>query len=157
MRARLRAALWIFLLAPALAHGQAAAGCADPMAVVEQFLNNNDGSRFTASLALLTPDVTLATWATGVNGYHMVEKHAAGKAQVRPFLGLPGFMHRSDRPDGMVFRESEAKLSPGEVGLMLRPDRLRPNGKQYNPYRVRLRFSGCRISSITVIEQVTWL
>jgi hypothetical protein len=146
----------ILLVLPWFALAQEAP-CADPQAVVEQFLSANDRARFSASLALLTPDVTLATWATGVNGHIMVERHAAGRAQVRPYMELAGFRRISGRPDGMLYKESEAKTAPGVVTFMLRPDKLRPNGKEYNPYQVELRFSGCKISSITVIERITWL
>jgi hypothetical protein len=156
MKKRFVAAFPLLLVLPWFALAQEAP-CADPQAIIEQFLNANDGARFSASLALLTPDVTLATWATGINGHIMVERHAAGRAKVRPYLELAGFKRISGRSDGMLYKETEMKTSPGAVAFMLRPDKLRPDGRQYNPYQVEMRFSGCRISSITVIERITWL
>jgi hypothetical protein len=48
-------------------------------------------------------------------------------------------------------------VSGDQVSFMLEPDRQRPNGKPYNPYRVEAVFEGCKIKSLTVIDSVTWL
>lgn len=133
------------------------APCPDLMAVVKAFYDSNDGGRFDASLAFLTNDATLASWSEGVNGYHMMEKHLTGKAQIRKALGTPGLRRTTGRPDDPMYRETEASVSDDSVKFILRPDRLRPNGKPYHPYKVEVRLEGCKIKALTVIELVTWL
>jgi hypothetical protein len=134
-----------------------AKGCPDPLAVVEKFYASNDAARYGASAALLTPDATLASWSEGVNGHHMLERRISGTERIRPFLGTPGFRHVSGRPDGMIYRETKTVVSRNAVIFMLVPDRQRPNGRPYNPYRVEIVLRGCAIASLTVVELITWL
>ena len=131
--------------------------CPDLVALIESFYDSNDSSLFATSLNMRTDDVTLASWSEGVNGHHMVERHSSGKDQVRAALGNPGLRRISGRPDGMMYVLTEAKASGDRVTFMLRPDRLRPNGKRYNSFRVEAVFMGCQIWSLTVVELIGWL
>ncbi|HSC70442.1 MAG TPA: hypothetical protein VLH58_03765 [Candidatus Methylomirabilis sp.] len=135
----------------------APAACPDPMAIVKAFYDANDASRFDRSLGFLTEDATLSTWAEGVNGYHARARHFAGKKEIRPVLGEPGLRRTPDRPDRPIYKETRVKISGNQVSLILEPDRLRPNGKPYNPFRVEVVLSNCKIKSLTVIDLVTWL
>lgn len=135
----------------------APAPCPDLLAVVKTFFYSNDAGRFDASLAFLTDDATLASWAEGVNGYHMAERHLTGKSEIRKALGNPGLRRTTGQPNGPIYKETEAKVSGDIVKFILRPDRLRPNGKPYHPYQVEVRFAGCKIKALTVIELITWL
>jgi hypothetical protein len=131
--------------------------CPDPMATITALYDANDASRFDRSLRLFTTDATLSTWAEGVNGYHARERRLTGKKEIRAALREPGLRRTTDRPDGPIYRETEVKVAGNRVTFMLRPDRLRPNGKPYNPYRVEAVFVGCKIKSLAVIDSVTWL
>ena len=129
--------------------------CADPLSVVHAFYDANDAGQWSTSLALLTDDVTLASWAEGMNGHHMTERHLSGKDQIRSALSNPGLRRGAGQPGGPVFHETEFSVSGDMVVFMLRPDRVRPNGRVYNPYRLELVFVGCQIKSLTVIEIVS--
>ena len=126
------------------------------MAAIEAFYDLNDASRFDASLALLASGATLSSWAEGVNGRHWQEKHLTGKEQIRPLLGNRGLRRTSGQPDAPIFRETEAQTSGDHVTFMLRPDRLSPDGRPYNPYKVEAVFHGCEIVSLTIIEFISW-
>jgi hypothetical protein len=151
------------LAVPAFAQGKASAApaaCADPHGVLKAFYDSNDARRFDASMKYIAADATIDTWATGVNGYIMSKRHAEGAAGIRKFLsqGRGLSLHLPDpAPDGPVFHETRLRVSGNTVEFMLEPDRLRPNGKPYNPYSVQAVLDGCRIKSLTVIERVTWL
>jgi hypothetical protein len=134
-----------------------AAPCPDPLAAVKAFYDANDAGQFDASLAFLTDDATLPSWSEGVNGYHMRERHLTGKAEIRKALGDPGLRRTTGRPEDPVYKETEAQTSGDSVRFTLRTDRLRPNGKPYHPYQMDVRFAGCKIRALTVIELVTWL
>lgn len=131
--------------------------CPDPMAIIRAFYDANEASRFEVSLGFLTEDATLSSWAEGVNGHHMRETHLTGKAQIRPALGNPGLQRTTGQPDGPIYHETKVTVSGDQVTFILEPDRRRPNGKPYNPYRVEVSFVGCKIKSLTVIDLVTWL
>jgi hypothetical protein len=131
--------------------------CPDPVSLIERFYAANDSSNFDESIALLVDDIAIASWSEGVNGHHMVERHLAGKEQVREYLGKPGLSRNSGRPDGMKYILSEMKPSGDELRFMLRPDRLRPNGKRYNAFRIEAVLEGCYIRSFTVVELIGWL
>ena len=131
--------------------------CPDSIAVVKAFYDLNDAGRLDASLALLSDDVTLSFWAEGMQGHHMGEKHLAGKQAVRAILGDPGLRRTSGQPNGPIYHETEVQVSGNEITFMLRPDRLRPNGKPYSPYKIDAIFDGCKIRSLTVIEYITWV
>ena len=131
--------------------------CPDLLAVVKAFFDANDAGRLDAGLAFLMDDATLASWAEGVNGYHMTERHLTGKAEIRGALGKPGLRRTTGRPNDPIYKETEAKVSGDTVKFILRPDRLRPSGKPYHPYQVELRFAGCKIKALTVVELITWL
>ncbi len=131
--------------------------CPDPMAIIRAFYDANDASQFEVSLGFLAEDATLSTWAEGVNGHHMRERHLTGKAQIRPALGNPGLQRSSGQPESPIYHETKITVSDNRVTFMLEPDRRRPNGKPYNPFRVEVSFIGCKIKSLTVIDLVTWL
>lgn len=138
----------------------AAAPCSDPMSVVKAFYDSNDTGRFDASLKYLADDVAFATWATGVNGHQMVLRHLKGKAALRKFLGQGRGLRRrlpDSPPDGPVYDENRISVSGNEVKFVLEPDRKRPNGGLYDYFSVDAMLEGCRIKSLTVIEQITWL
>jgi hypothetical protein len=133
------------------------AACADPLGVVRAFYDANDAGRYSTSLALLTDDVTLASWAEGMNGHHMIERHLSGKDQIRPALSKPGLRRSTGQAGGPIFHEMEFTISGATVVFMLRPDRVHPNGRVYNPYRLTLVFKGCQIQSLTVVEIISWV
>ncbi len=149
-----------FAVALAAAIGAQAAGCADPMAVVRAFYAANDAAQWDKSAALLAADVVFDTYATGVNGYIMARRHREGRSALKAYLAeARGVRHRlPDTPaDGPVFRETKLSIKGNDVQFMLEPDRMRPNGRPYNPYSVEAVLDGCRIKTLTVIERVTWL
>jgi hypothetical protein len=127
------------------------------MAIMKAFYDANDTSRFDVSLSFFTEDATFSSWAEGVNGHHMMERHLTGKKQIRSALGGPGLRRSSDKPDGPIYHETRVKVTGDQLTFMLEPDRRRPNGRPYNPYRVEVVFVGCKIKSLTVIDSVTWL
>jgi hypothetical protein len=129
--------------------------CPNPMAVIKAFYDANDASQYDASLALLTPDITLASWGEGVNGRHWTERHLTGKEQIRPFLAERGLRRSSGTPESPIFHETEFMVSGKQVTFMLRPDRVGPNGREYDPYAVTIVFRGCKIASLTVVERFT--
>jgi hypothetical protein len=133
------------------------ADCPDPAPIVKAFYDANDASQFDASLALLADDATLDSWAQGINGHHMIQKHLVGKEQIRAVLGNPGLRRISDQPDRPIFHETDLQVSGNKVTFALQPDRVHPNGRPYNPYTVEIVFEGCKIKSLTVIERVMWL
>lgn len=130
-------------------------GCPNPMAVIKSFYDSNDAGQYDASLALLAPDATLATWGEGVNGRHWAERTLTGEEPIRTVLGNRGLRRSSGQPDAPIFHETEAKISGDQVAFMLRPDRLGPYGRQYDPYAVTAVFQGCQIKSLTVVERFT--
>ena len=130
--------------------------CPDPMAIIKAFYDSNDASQFDASLAFLAADVTLSSWAEGVNGRHWQEKHLTGKEQIRTVLGNRGLRRTTGQPDAPIFHETEAGVSGDQVTFMLRPDRPSPDGRPYNPYKVAVVLDGCKIMSLTVIEFISW-
>jgi hypothetical protein len=138
----------------------AQAACNDPMAVIRAFYQATDSQHFTASSAFLSDDVKFDTWATGVNGYTMAQRHLKGKKALLSFLSeARGLRHRlPDSPaDGPVYHETRLTVSGSDVQFMLEPDRKRPNGRAYNPFSIEVVLDGCRIKTLTVIERVTWL
>ena len=142
------------------AGSSAAAGCADPAAVVRAFYQSNDAQRFDASARFLAEDVKFDTWATGVNGYTMAPRHLKGKKALRAWLPeARGLRHRlpDSPPDGPVYSETRLTVSGSTVDFMLVPDRKRPNGREYNPFSVEVVLDGCKVKTLTVIERVTWL
>lgn len=146
-----------FPISSAAAPGVSPSSCPDPMAIMKVFYDANDASRFDVSLGLFAENATLSSWAEGINGHHMRERHLTGKTQIRSALGDQGLRRTSDRPDGPIYQVTRAKVSGDHVSFMLEPDRQRPNGKAYNPFRVEAVFEGCKIKSLTVIDSVTWL
>ncbi len=135
-------------------------GCTDPMAVLKAFYQSNDEQRYDASMKYLREDITFDTWATGVNGYIMAARHLKGKAALRRFLGeARGLRHRlpGSAADGPVYHETRITVDGADVKFMLEPDRKRPDGRLYNPFSIEAVVDGCRIKSLTVIENITWL
>lgn len=132
-------------------------GCKDPLGVIKSFYNANDAAQYDTSLALLSDDVVFASWAEGMNGHHMIEKHLSGKEQVREILGNNGLRFTSTQADGPRYAVEDEKVNGDAVTFFLRPDRMHVNGRPYNPYMVTMVFDGCKIKSLTVIEEVTWV
>ncbi len=130
--------------------------CTHPMEIIKAFYDSNDASQYDVSLESLTADVTFSSWAEGVNGRHWQEKHLTGKEQIRAVLVKRGLRRTSGQPDTPIFHETEARISGDQVTFMLRPDRLSPDGRLYNPYKVIAIFLGCKIQSLTVIEFISW-
>jgi hypothetical protein len=126
------------------------------MAVMKAFYDSNDASQFEASFSLLTPDASVSTWAEGVHGRHWQEKHLTGEDQIRSVLGNRGFRRVSEKPGAPIFHETEAHICGERVTFMLRPDRLSPDKRPYNPYGVEATFQGCKIKSLSVIEYISW-
>ncbi len=98
------------------------------MEVVKAFYDDNDAADYDASLALLTPDVTLVSWAEGVNGRHWAEIHLQGKEQIRPLLAKRGLRRtngeagrRSSKSAGLQFERSESIWQPGQLHAASRP------------------------------------
>jgi hypothetical protein len=144
----------------AFAQAASTGGCADPLAVIRAFYAANDARQSDKSAGYLAPDVVFDTWATGVNGYIMAKRHRVGRAALKDYLPeARGVRHRlpDSPPDGPIFHETRLSVSGNTVQFMLEPDRLRPNGRPYNPYSVEVVLEGCRIKTLTVIERVTWL
>lgn len=128
--------------------------------MLRAFYDSNDAQRFDASARYLSEDVKFDTWATGVNGYIMAQRHLRGREALRKFLGeARGVRWRlpDSPPDGPVYRQTRINVSGSTVQFMLEPDRMRPNGRPYNPFSIEAVLDGCRIKSLTVIERVTWL
>jgi hypothetical protein len=141
--------------------GNATAGCADPLAVLIAFYDATDAGRYGAfGMRYLAEGAVIQTWATGVNGYIMAKRRMEGKAQIRKALrdarGLARHLPDSP-PDGPIYHADRITVTGTTVRLMLEPDRKRPNGRIYNPFSVEAVLDGCLITSLTVIEQVTWL
>ena len=134
-----------------------ARSCSDPIAVLKAFYDANDASQFDESLGFFTEDASLSTWAEGINGHHMREEHRTGKMQIRPALGDLGLRRTSGQPDGPIYHETKVQVAGDHVTFILEPDRRRPNGKPYNPFKVEAVFADCKIKSLTVIDLVTWL
>jgi hypothetical protein len=158
------AALLLTLLLPALsaqaADAPAGEGCSDPLAVVTAFYNAADAGRVDLCVRLLVVDATVDTWATGVNGYVMARRHLAGRAEISRRLAETRGLRRTlpdSAADGPVYHATRTSVSGDTVRFMLEPDRARPNGRPYNPFNVEAVLRGCLISSLTVIERVTWL
>ncbi len=132
------------------------AACPSAMAVVKTLYDSDEAGRLDASLELLTDDISLTYWAQGLNGHHMSSKALSGKDQIRSMLDQPGFRWTNGKQDGPVFQMSEFQTSGDSLTFMLRPDRIRPDGRPYNPYQVKITFAGCKIKQLNVIEFVTW-
>lgn len=160
MRRTAALGLLLAVFLPWAVDGQAAAGCADPMTVVHAFYAAMDAGRFDAGAAYFTDDVKFDTWATGVNGYTMAQRHLKGRKALRAYLSeARGLRHRlPDSPaDGPIYHETRLSVSGSTADFMLEPDRKRPNGRAYNPFSIEVVLDGCRIKTLTVIERVTWL
>ncbi len=156
-----RALAMVFLILPLFAAclGQPAAdsnGC-DLRQVAENFYAANDQQNSDTSLSLLTDDVSLISWATGANGYHMSASLTIGKDQVAKHLKDPGLDRLASTTGYPNFKEENEQVTGNSVHFDLMPDRNRPNGRPYNHYSVELVFTGCKIEIIKVVERVTWL
>jgi hypothetical protein len=133
------------------------AACSDPVAVVKALYTSINSGQYDASLAFFASDATLSSWAEGINGHHMTEKDYSGLEQLRTAFTNPGLRLNSGQPDSPIYHEDKYKAAGNKVTLMLIPDRVHPDGRPYNPYTITVIFDGCKIKSMTVVEQVTWL
>jgi hypothetical protein len=137
-----------------------APGCADPLAVVIAFYDATDAGNYDAGAKLLTVHAKVDTWASGVQGYVLAKRHIEGRNEIRRHLADTRGLRRhlpDSAADGPAYFVDRIKVIGNTVQLMLEPDRKRPNGKLYNPFSVEAALDGCLISSLTVIERVTWL
>jgi len=138
----------------------APAPCSDPLAILRAFYDSNDARNFEAGARYLADDAVFATWATGVNGYIMAQRHLKGRTAIRRILAdargvrwhLPGVP-----ADGPIYHDTRIGVTGDTVRFTLEPDRKRPNGRPYPPFKVEALVKDCKIVSLTVIEQVTWL
>jgi len=138
----------------------ATAPCTDPMAVLKVFYDLNEARHFEASARYLVDDAVFATWATGVNGYIMAQHHLKGKTAIRNYMAAARGVrwHLPDSPsEGPIYHVTRARVNDDIVQFMLVPDRKRPGGRSYNPFKVEARVRDCKIVSLTVVEEVTWL
>jgi hypothetical protein len=157
-----RAAVLRFFAYLLSAHGAfgAAAPCSDPLETLRAFYDSNDARNFDVGARYLADDAVFATWATGVQGYIVAQKHLKGRAAIRRFLAdargvrwhLPGAA-----ADGPVYHDTRIGVNGDTVRFALEPDRKRPNGRPYPPFKVEALIRDCKIVSLTVVEEVTWL
>jgi hypothetical protein len=135
----------------------AISGCSDPLATIQAVYAADDAKNWDSSLALMTDNIQSATWSEGLNAHHMIEKHFSGKDAVRPLLGMAGFTLVQLKQDGPKYHYQEITQTSGNsLQFYLRPDRIRPNGRPYPPYRIEMTFAGCKIQNLNVVELVTW-
>lgn len=146
----------LFALAASLG-GFAQASGAKSLALIESFYRLNEAGLYDQSVGLFAEDATLDVWAEGVNGRHWQERHAAGRAEILPFLAGRGFHRTQDRPDGPKYEIAEAIQSGDSLVFRLRPDRKSPDGRYYNPFTLRVSFRGESIRSMTVSEFISWM
>lgn len=138
----------------------APAPCSDPLEILRAFYDSNDARDFDAAARYMADDAVFATWATGVQGYVVAQKHLKGRAAIRRFLAdargvrwhLPGA-----QANGPVYHDTAIGEKDGTVRFTLEPDRRRPNGRPYPPFKVEALVKDCKIVSLTVVEEVTWL
>ncbi len=123
---------------------------------MNRFYAATDAADLDKSLAFFSPDAAITTWAEGVNGRHWQEQTYSGAEQIRQVLSHKGFRRAAVAPDGPAFQIADLKVSATEVSFWLRPDRLSPDKKQYDPYRVVATFRDCLISRMTVMEFLAW-
>jgi len=150
------AALALFIVGiPRAVYSAGAGACPDKMAVIRMFYDSNDASQFSASLAYLHPGIVFTAWGEGMNGRHWHEKKLIGREKIAPLLGDRGLRRLPPGGSGPVFRVTEEVVAADRVTFMLRPDRISPSGRLYNPYRVEAIFEGCVISQLTIVELFT--
>jgi hypothetical protein len=131
--------------------------CGDAWATAEAFYEASDAGDSESAVALLTDDVSLISWATGANGYHMSPEFSVGKQQVAIRLAEPGLRRLALDPSRPNFTIENRQQTGGVLRFQLLPDRLRDNGRPFNHYSVELVFNGCLIEIIKLVERVTWL
>ena len=156
-------ALVLFAFLPDWSHGQAYEAPAErqsPLGIVLAFYDAMDASRLDDAAALFAEDALLSTWAEGINGRHWKERRFQGKDEIRGAFDVPGLRGLRRQPvstDGAYYKDSEDKVSEDEVFFMLRPDRRSPDGRQYDPFIVRVTVSGGKIKKLTVVEFLAYL
>jgi hypothetical protein len=131
--------------------------CADQEKIITAFYDANQAGDFNKSLTYLTDDVVLISWAEGMNGRHLDQKSAVGKDYIGEYLGMDGLRWGSGRDPALRFKIEGLQKTGNQVFFRLMPDRLRPNGRQYNPYAVEIIFRGCQIELIKITERITWV
>ncbi len=147
------AAISFYMFAAAIGYGQK--NC-DLMQIMKEYYDSTDAQRYGKSISFFTDDAELITWTEGVNGRRWQEKHYHGD-QIRNVLNRRGLRRVSESASSPIFHETEVKASSNEITFMLRPDRLGPRNKMYNPYQVNVTFENCRIKTMTVIELISWI
>jgi hypothetical protein len=131
--------------------------CSDPISVVNAFYDANDAGQFDKGLAFFSDSASLHTWAQGLYGDRMEDKQVQDRQKIRASLGAPGFQLSTGKPDAPIYYVSEAKASVDKLTYYLRPDRLDPSGRPYNPFQVNIQFEGCKFKTMTVIEIISWV
>jgi hypothetical protein len=156
-RRSLAVVICVALFALAASRRSVAQASAEYMALIEEFFRLNDARLYAQSAKLFAEDATLDTWAEGVNGRHWQERHAAGRTAIRPFLEGRGFHKSQDRPDGPKYEIKEATQAGNTISFMLRPDRRSPEGRNYNPFSMKITFVGECIQSMSSSEFISWM
>jgi hypothetical protein len=144
----------LFLLV--LASGQACSNQRDPVRLMNAFYDASDARDVAKSLSFFQPDASITTWAEGANGRHWKELTYTGLDQIRQVLDRSGFRRVPATAGGPGFTMTDVTVSSGRVSFWLRPDRLSPEKKPYDPYRVEVTLRKCLIRRMTVMEFLAW-
>ncbi len=153
MRQSVVATAFLLLL---LALEQGCMNRCDPVRVMDNLFDATEAADLDRGVSYFTSDATITTWAEGVNGRHWEERTYAGADQIRSVLTHRGFRRTPVEPNGPGFQITDLKVSLPQVSLWLRPDRLSPDKKQYDPYHIAASFANCRITKMTVMEFLSW-
>ena len=136
------------------------ASCAEvfspPLRLIREFYAATDASNSEKALSFFDPRAVVTTWAEGVNGRHWEEQSFAGIQQIRPLLTNRGFRLSPIDPTSPRYAVSETKVAGDHITFMLRPDRVSPSGRPYDPYRVTATLAGNKITSMEVVEYLAW-
>jgi len=106
------------------------------MSVVRAFYHATDARQYKENARFFSDNVKFDTWATGVNGSIVAQRHLKGKKALLAFLSeARGLRHRlpDSPPDGRVYSEPKLAVPGSTAQFMMVPDRKRPNGREYNP------------------------
>jgi len=135
-------------------------------ATVERFYTDNEKGDFDAALSLLSENVVLDSYSEAINGNRLEGRHLVGREAIRPFLGDAstsragvdiGLSRTFTGPGGTRYRFEKVTDSGTGLSLELRPDRAGPGGGQANYFRADFGFAKGAITTIHLVEVITWL